>query len=201
MKQLLILMLMLSSVSVFAQTQRAEITGVEDFPVDMVTSFGSFECTAGGYPTGLFQCSEGSGIHIRALEGYTCLLTPDLEVIATTRFDLNANWDENYTGPVFGNWLFVLSDVCDKSVLEDPEDYFVGSYTGKRRLTMDGPNPVWVGKWKLDGWGVGIYNGVQFKSTNEYRMYTALPLPFELTGMGTGPEGQFEGVMIFHTED
>jgi hypothetical protein len=201
MKKLLNLMLVMVSVSVYAQTQRVQIDGVEDFPPDMMTSLGSFECTAGGYPTGLYECSEGSGIHFRNLEGYTCLLTPDMEVIATTWFDLNANWDEQYSGPVFGNWIVVLSDVCDKSVIQDPDDYFVGTYTGKRRLEMEGSDPVWIGEWKLDGWGIGIYNGVQFKSINEYRMYTPLPLPFELTGMGTGPEGVFAAEMIFHEED
>lgn len=201
MRQLLSLMLMLWSISVFAQTQRVELNGVEDFPPDMLTSLGSFECTGGGYPTGLYECSEGAGIHIRNFQGYTCLLTPDLEVIATAWADINANWDAQYTGPVYGNWMFVFSDVCDQSVVQDPEDYFAGTFTGKRRLDMAGPDPVWVGKWKLDGWGVGAYEGVQFKSENEYLMYTALPLPFELTGVGTGPEGQFEGVMIFHMED
>lgn len=201
MRQLLSLMLVLLSVPVFAQTQRIELNGVEDFPADMLTSLGSFECTGGGYPTGLYECSEGSGIHIRNLEGYTCLLTPESEVMATTWFDLNANWDEQYTGPVFGNWIVVLSDVCEKSVLQDPENYFVGTYTGKRRLEMEGLRPAWIGEWKLNGWGVGTYSDVQFKSNNEYHMYTALPLPFELTGMGTGPEGVFAGKMIFHVED
>jgi hypothetical protein len=201
MRQLLSLMLVLWSVSAFAQTQLIELNGVEDFPADMLTSLGSFECTGGGYPTGLFECSEGSGIHIRNLEGYTCLLTSELEVIGTTWFDLNANWDEQYTGPVFGNWIVVLSDVCARSVVQDPESYFVGTYTGKRRLEMEALGPVWIGEWKLDGWGVGIYSDVQFKSKNKYRMFTALPLPFELTGMGTGPEGVFAGKMIFHEED
>jgi hypothetical protein len=189
------------SVSVCAQTQRVKIDGVEDFPPDMLTSLGSFQCTAGGVPTDLYTCSEGSGIHIRNLEGYTCLLNPEMEVIGTTWFDLNANWDAQYTGPVFGNWIIVMGEVCDKSVLQDPDDYFVGTYTGKRRLTMEGSDPVWIGKWKLDGWGVGIYDGVQFKSKNDYVMYTALPLPFELTGMGTGPEGFFSAEMIFHDGD
>ncbi len=201
MKRLLGLMLVVVHVFAFAQTQRVEFVGVEDFPEYMVISPGTFECTGGGYKTGLFECSEGSGIHVRGLEGYTCLLTPELEVMATTKFELNVNWDAQYTGPVFGTWMVVLSEVCDPSVVEDPEDYFIGTYTGKRRFHMEGPDPVWTGEWKLDGWGVGIYDGVQFKSRNHYRMYTALPLPFEMTGMGTGPEGAFEGVMIFHAED
>jgi len=201
MKQLLSLMLLLWFVSAFAQTQRVELSGMEDFPVDMLTELGSFECTGGGYPTGLYECSEGSGIHIRNLEGYTCLLNPDLDVIATAWAQINANWDANYTGPVFGNWMVVFSDECDKSLLQDPDDYFAGTYTGKRRLQMDGPDPVWIGEWKLDGWGVGAHEGVQFKSKNEYIMYTALPLPFEVTGIGTGPEGQFNAVMIIHGED
>ena len=201
MRYLLGLMLALMSVSVYSQTQRVKIDGVEDFPPDMVTSLGSFECTKGGYPTGLYECSGDSGIHIRKLEGYTCLLTPDLEVMGTTWFELNTNWDAQYTGPVFGNWILVLSEECDKSVLQDPDDYFVGTFKGKRRLEMQGPDPVWTGEWKLDGWGVGTYSGVQFKSINEYLMYTALPLPFELTGMGTGPEGAFSAEMIVHDED
>jgi hypothetical protein len=57
-----------------------------------------------------------------------------------------------------------------------------------------------VGKWKLNGWGVGLYEGVQFKSINEYRLYTKLPLPYEWTGMGTGPEGTVSGVMILHDD-
>ncbi|MCW8926094.1 MAG: hypothetical protein OQJ84_07550 [Xanthomonadales bacterium] len=201
MKQLLVLMLALMSVTAYGQTQRTDFEGVEDFPPDMLLAMGSFECTHGGYPTGLYECSDDSGIHIRDLEAYTCLLTPEMEVMGTAWVNLNANWDAQYTGPVYGNWIVVFSEVCDPSVLENPDDYFAGTYTGKRRLVMEGSDPVWIGKWKLDGWGVGMYEGVQFKSRNTYEMYTALPLPFELTGIGTGPEGSFEAQLIIHGSD
>lgn len=201
MRQLLSLVLALMSFSAYAQTQREYFEGVEDFPPDMLLAMGSFECTGGGFPTGLYECSEGSGIHFRDLEAYTCLLTPEMEVMATAWVSFNANWDAQYTGPVFGNWIVVFGEVCNSSVLENPDDYFTGTYTGKRRREMDGADPVWLGKWKLDGWGVGIYEGVQFKSENTYEMYTGIPLPFEITGMGTGPEGAFEGQLIIHAED
>ena len=194
-----------------AKTEKTDVLWYEDFPPDMLIEIGSFTCTGGGEPMGLFVCSEGSGIHVRGMAGYTCLLDEAGAVIATTWFDFNANWDAAYTGPVHGEWKVFMGSECSKDVaLADHESFFAGTYSGKRTVapSADGvPLPLtWYGTWKLNGFGVGDYEGVQFKSVNEYETYNPFLFQYEFIepavwpGIQFEPEGTIYGTMILHED-
>lgn len=194
-----------------AKTEKTDVLWYEDFPPDMLIEAGAFYCTGGGEPVGLFACSEGSGIHVRGLEGYTCLQDEGGAVIATTWFSLNANWDEAYTGPVYGEWKVFMGGECSKAVaLADHDSYLSGTYSGKRTVAQSAPGVplelplTWYGTWKLNGFGVGAFDGVQFKSVNEYETYSPFLFQYEFIdpdvwpGIQFEPEGTIHGTMILH---
>ena len=203
--------LLLVSAGLQAKTEKSDVLWYEDFPPDMLIETGGFTCTRGGEPVGLFVCSEGSGIHLRGMQGYTCLLDEGGNVIATTWFSINANWDEAYTGPVHGEWKVFMGGECSKAVaLADHDSYFAGTYSGKRTVqpSADGvPLPLtWFGTWKLNGFGVGDFEGVQFKSTNDYETYSPILFQYEIIdplvwpGIQFEPEGTIYGTMIMHDD-
>ena len=186
MKYVTILLLLLISATTQAATEKVDLLWYEDFPqmeVDPDLSYFFFECTGGGVPIGPFACSDG-GIHIRGLQGYTCLLDENMEVIATTWFSLNANWDAEYAGPVYGEWKVFMGSECNMLIAFSPHDsYYAGTFTGKRRVgpSPDGiPTPMaWYGSWKLDGYGVGDFEGIQFKSVNDYVTFHPMIFDYE----------------------
>lgn len=204
------LILLIVSAAVQAQTGKVAVHWYEDFPVDMVADLGAFECTGGGVPVDLFTCvvgDEPGGIHIRGMEGYTCLMDENMEIVATTWFSINANWDASFTGPVHGEWKVIMGSECNKGVaLADHDSYFAGTYTGKRKF-VSSPGDImpyyWYGKWKLDGYGIGDFDGIQFKSVNEYVTYSPIMFQYEIfdpdnvIGIRDDPEGEISGLMIF----
>jgi len=204
-------MLLLFASGAQAKTEKMDVLWYEDFPPDMLIDAGSFTCTGGGEPVGLFACSAGSGIHLRGMTGYTCLLDGDGNVIATTWFSANANWDEAYTGPLFGEWKVFMGSECSKAVaLAEHESYFAGTFSGKRSVAPSAPGVplpmTWLGTWKLNGFGVGDFEGVQFKSVNEYVTYNPILFQYEFIdpevwlGIQFEPEGTIHGTMILHDD-
>jgi len=204
-------LLLLASAAVYADSVRIDVEWYEDFPPDMVLQLGAFKCTGGGVPLDLFTCSEGSGINIRGLEGYTCLLDPNGAIVATTWFSLNANWDAAYTGPVHGEWKVIPGSECGLAIaLADHDSYLAGTYSGKRSVMPSDegvPLPLtWFGTWKLNGFGVGDYEGIQFKSVNEYVTYSPILFQYEFIdpeiwpGIQSEPEGAILGTMIISGE-
>ena len=179
----LMMILLLVSAAAHAATEKTDLLWYEDFPqmqIDPDLSYLFFECTGGGVPVGPFACSEG-GIHLRGLQGWTCLLNENMEVIATTWFEMNANWDEQYTGPVYGQWKVFVDGECNMLNAFSPHDsYYVGTFSGKRQmqLTSEG-QPIWYGSWKLDGYGVGDLEGIQLKSVNDYITFHPMIFDYE----------------------
>ena len=215
----LAMLLLLVSATAQAATEKIDVTWYEDFPqmeMDPDMAYWFFECTGGGEPVGPFMCSEG-GIHLRGLQGWSCLMNEQMEVIATTWFRMNANWDAEYTGPVYGEWKVFMGSECSMEVAFSPhESYFVGTFTGKRRMDISSMGyPVWTGSWKLDGYGVGDFDGVQFKSVNDYVTYHPLVFDYESIPGYWGewcpgcelpvdpgdPEGTIHGRMIIEYDD
>ena len=212
--------LLLVSAAAQAATEKVEVTWYEDLPqieIDPDLSYFFFECTGGGVPVGPFACSEG-GIHLRGLPCYSCLLDENMEVIATTWFSLNANWDDEYTGPLYGEWKVFMGSECNMLVAFSPHDsYYAGTFTGKRRVALSPAGfPVWSGSWKLDGYGVGDFEGIQFKSVNDYVTYHPIVFDYEsipdywddwcpgceLPSVDTDdPEGTIHGTMIIEYDD
>ena len=123
-------------------------------------------------------------------------------------YDIAANWDSEYTGPVMGNWRI------EPVAFPDLNTYWEGTYTGKRELVPDPGLPPGLLKWvttlKLEGYGMGYLAGMQIKATEVIMTYgdafNRLPVPWELLPAelqaligGAGPEGQVDITII--TED
>lgn len=170
-------------------------------PGPNIINAGEFFCTGGGEPVGLFACSGGRGIHIRGTEMISFLANPDPRLEGIVWFDIAANWNSDYAGPVIGNWRI------------DPyahEGYWEGTYTGKRELVSDSMLPPGLLKWvttlRLEGYGMGDLAGMQIKATEVVTTYgdasNRLPVPWELLPeevqmlTGTGPEGMVEITII-----
>jgi hypothetical protein len=115
----------------------------------------------------------------------------------TTWYSVNANWDLDYTGPVGGDFIVVPSPTCDVAVLDDPESFWEGTWTGKRTVSCEDDVCTWVGHFKVVGKGHGgEIDGLQFRATEEFTTFTPLPVPWDvIPGFPyTGPEGIITGV-------
>jgi len=215
MKILFTLLACLFALSAPAQTTFEQFTTVDEWPafpgpggepMPNIINPGEFICTGGGEPTGLFECEGGNGIHIRGTEMLSCMHSSDphdTRLEGTMWFNINANWDVAYTGPVSGNWKLFKSPMCDPSVAYDPDNFWAGTYTGKRELVMDPVlGPTWISKLKVVGYGTGTLFGQNIKATEVITTYSPLPLPWELLPpalqavIGTGPEGLAEITII-----
>lgn len=203
MKILFTLLISLFVLTAQAQTTLEDFTAADDWPdlsaygpFGNIIEAGEFFCTGGGEPNpnpfAPFTCVGGNGIHIRGTQMVSCLTASDPydpRVEGFVWFDIAANWDVDYTGPVSGIWRIVPYPECDWSVLFNPniefDTYWEGTYTGKREFEF----PAWITTLKLVGYGMGELAGQKIKATEEITTYSPLPLPWELLGLGTGPEG------------
>jgi hypothetical protein len=224
MKILLTMLISLFALTAQAQTTFEHFTADDEWPtfegpggqpMPNIIFAGEFYCTGGGEPIVVpdapptFQCDGGKGIHIRNTEMISFMgnsQPPDPRLEGLVWFDLAANWDSDYTGPVIGNWR-----IEPFAYMEDPTTYWEGTYVGTRELVPDSSLPPGVQKWvttlKLVGYGMGSLDGQQVRATEAVTTYgTALdplPVPWELLpgwlqGMigGTGPEGLAEITII-----
>ena len=203
MKFLFTLLASLFAVSVQAQTVFEQFTADDEWPAMNIIYPGEFFCTGGGEPvldpSQPFTCEGGKGIHIRGTEMTSELQNSqpyDWRVEGIAWFELNANWDSNYTGPVMGSWR-----VYPYTHLDDPETYWEGMYTGKRELVDGTFPPLWITELKFTGIGFGDLEGQKMKATEVIKTYASpVPVPYELLpeelrlllGIGTGPEGMLD---------
>lgn len=206
MKILLTILISLFALSAQAQTTFEHFTAHDEWPA--LSEFGNiivpgdFYCTGGGEPIDLFACAGGKGIHIRSTQMISDLSSfnpVDPRIDGIVWFDIAANWDSDYTGPVIGNW-----SIDPFAYLEDPTTYWEGTYVGKREIVPDPTLPYGVQKWvttlKLEGYGMGALDGQQMKATEVITTFSQLPMPWELLGLDpAGPEGVAEITII--TED
>ena len=223
MKTLLTLLASALALTAQAQTTFEQFTAKDEWPTlgqpptPNIIFPGEFFCTGGGEPvispSGVptFLCAGGKGIHLRDTEmisfiGDSSPYDSRLEGLAW--YDIAANWDSEYTGPVMGNWRI------EPVAFPDLNTYWEGTYTGKRELVPDPGLPPGLLKWvttlKLEGYGVGDLAGMQIKATEVITTYgdafNRLPVPWELLPAelraligGAGPEGQVDITII--TED
>lgn len=213
MRIMLTLLASLFALSVQAQTTFEHLTVYDEWPAfgeapnlaPNIIVPGEFYCTGGGEPVGLFECTGGHGIHIRGTQMVSCSISDsaDWRLDGTVWYDIAANWDESYTGPVSGNWRIVPGDECDPSDLLDPQTYWEGTYTAKRELVLETGMPVkWITTLNLVGYGIGDLAGQKIKATEVITTFTAVPLPWELLPealtnvIGTGPEGVVDVTII-----
>jgi hypothetical protein len=181
------------------------LEGPDGNPAPNIIYPGEFFCTGGGESVGPFLCEGGKGIHIRGTEmisfvGNSQPYDPRVEGMAW--FDVNANWDSDYSGPVMGSWR-----IEPYAFINDPDTYWEGTYTGKRELLPDTMVPTWISKLKFVGYGVGELAGQKMKATEIITTYgSPVPVPYELLPeelqaiVGTGPEGVLEVTIITENE-
>jgi len=202
MKILFTLLAALFALTVQAQTTFEHFTAEDNWPVlgefGNIIEPGKFFCTGGGEPdpAAPFTCIGGNGIHIRGTQMVSCSTASepyDPRVEGFVWFDFAANWDLAHTGPVSGNWRIVPYPECDWSVLFNPnvefDTYWEGTYTGKREFVFGPELPKWITSLKLVGFGTGDLAGQKIKATEEITTYSPVPVPWELLGLGTDPEG------------
>lgn len=169
----------------------------DDWPIDHLLVPGDFACPGGEVyitPEGTPACDGGKGMHIRNTEMYSCVgnsQPSDDRLEGTMWFSINANFDQEYTGPIFGKFRMVPSVGCNTAHLVNPDVYWEGSWQGTRELVGIDP-PTWVGVFNVVGQGVGgELAGLQFRATEEIITFTPVPLAWDLLPIGvTGPEGQ-----------
>ncbi len=208
MKTLITLLLSLFALSVhaegnverfFADDEWPAFPGEDGMPAPNIIAPGEFFCTGGGVTVGPFLCEGGSGIVITGTEMMSCAVNArpydDGRVEGTIWFDITAIWNESYTGRVAGRWRIVPGP-CDVAALENPETYWEGTYTGRRRYQMGPILPTWITRLKLTGEGFGDLAGQSVVAREVIETYYIVPTPWELLPeevqqiIGTGPEGR-----------
>ena len=167
---------------------------------------GEFYCTGGGEadPDAPFACEGGNGIHIRDTQMVSCILEPetnDWRLEGTGWWDVAANWDSLYAGPVSGTWRIVPGECPDLDLVLNPATYWddiytywEGTYTGKREMTLDPDAPFgvkWIATLKFVGQGMGDLAGQKLTAEETITTFYSVPLPGEAFGI-TDPEGILE---------
>jgi hypothetical protein len=212
MKTLLALLISLIALTVQAETHIERFIAADEWPVFQqpdgqllpnIIAPGEFFCTGGGSPAPdrPFECDGGNGVVLRGTEMVSCLSNADPDddrpLAGIVWFDITAIWDSSYTGPVAGKWRIIPGE-CDPTnlaVLENPDTYWEGTYTGRRTYRMGHHLPTWITRLKLVGYGVGDLAGQEIKAREVVRTYYIVPTPWELLPaelqdlIGTGPEG------------
>ena len=195
---------------------RTAIVAMDDWRPDSGISMGRVFCPGGELLvdpfTGLPVCTPGSRTHIRDAVYYSCIQgstddgTPAPRFTGVMSGTMSVNWDAGYSGAVWGSWLLVPTDSCDRSVLEEPEVYWAGSWQGQRTAVCDGEGPcVWIGDLNFVGRGRGgDLEGLRFRGNELILTYTPFPLAYELLAAfglcqpgscPTGAEGVFTGTI------
>lgn len=197
-------MMIVGTVAV-AGVARLEIVGYDDWPADSTLDPGEMWC-AGSELTMANPvtpvCEQTGQLKSRDAMAYACVGASDTDGVPVPEFSgvavyvLNANFDATYSGPVWGTWLTVPADACDKELLAEPEVYWQGTFVGKRTRVCEGEQCMWVGNLKLVGRGHGgDLEGRRFKGTETVVTYSPAPLPYELMGICTPPACPPEGVV------
>lgn len=194
--------------------QSTAIIALDDWPLDAAISLGELNCPDGEVVvdplTGLSMCAPGSRTHLRnalyysCVQGFTAGGTPEPRFTGVMYGEMGVNWDAQYTGPVWGSWLLVPAETCDPAVLDDPENYWVGSWQGQRTAVCAAGPCLWIGNLRFVGRGRGELEGLQFRGTELILTYTPLPVSYELLPLlgicqpascPTGAEGHFTGTI------
>lgn len=146
-------------------------------------------------------CAATGRIHIRGASYAACTIAPaDSRLTGVAVGIVNANFDADYSGPVWGTWMIVPYVACDPlvpvdpSVFDDPPMYWKGTWHGWRANECMGGQCIWLGDLELIGKGYGgAIDGVHFKGNEAVTTFTPAPVPWELLppalGLPGGPEG------------
>ena len=164
----------------------------EKYDVEAVETFDPFGILTGSYigrfveegtvkcpghePVGnpnLPPCPEGSRTHIRAGVIETRVDSADDRVAGTMTVQLNANWNANFEGPLYGTFTILL----------DAGGAWAGTYEGQR--TFDSTLGVWKGTLHVNGIGFGgQVDGMKMMAEDELESLFPMPIAYigEITG-------------------
>ena len=116
-------------------------------------------------------CPIGSRTHIRDAVIVTRVFSDDPRVAGMMMVEMNANWDANFQGPIWGTF----------SILLDSEGIWVGTWQGLRVFE----NGEWAAELHVSGNGFGgLVDGM--KMTAEDRIAGIFPMPIAYEGVIEG---------------
>jgi hypothetical protein len=222
MRKLLVLCLatLLSVGVVVVPTSFAAEPGVTRTPVEGFDNWGwidyplspaAITCPGGElmvHPLFGPYCSDSTTgrLHFRDGAAWSCITTDDPRMTGVGLYTNNGNFDANSTGSAWGTWMIVPTEDCDKDgpypeeLVMAATSFWQGTWNGQRQIyNLNGFN-YWIGELKTVGEGVGgDLDGLHFKGTNRIKMYTPLPVPYELLppvlGLFDVPEGEIIGTI------
>lgn len=201
---------LLSVIAARAEVTRTEIVATDDWPADSFLDLGTLRCAGGEvvWLNAVTPTCPGSGrLRLRNALGYSCIHSASADGVFEPRFtgvaffSLSANFDDSHSGPVWGTWILVPSDNCDPQLLEDPDEFWEGTWQGKRAQVCIDDQCQWIGSLNYVGRGRGgSLAGQRFRGHETVVTFTPLPLPYELLGLCAPgapcpPEGQMVGTI------
>lgn len=169
--------LLAASASSVGQTSAADktfATGTETFdpfglfgpPVGTIISPGTVACP-GSQPTGnpMQPCPVGSRMHVRHFKVLSRVDSSDPRLSGWMTVDMNANFDEQATGPAWGTYSLAVNE----------GGTIDGTFEGVR--SFDGSQ--WVIPLHASGQGVGgVVDGLQLVLVDRILGYTPVPIAY-----------------------
>jgi hypothetical protein len=153
-------------------------------------------------------CSDSNTgrMHFRDGASWSCVTTNDPRMTGVGLYTSNGNFDANSTGSVWGTWMIVPTEDCDKDgpypeeLVMTATSFWDGTWNGQRqRYNVNGFN-VWISDLKLVSKGIGgDLDGLHFKGMELIETYTPSPIPNEflppVLGLFDEPEAVFMGTI------
>lgn len=204
-----VLALVLVSAAAAGDPRRTAIVAMDDWPADSIMDPGTLSCPGGEIvagPMGFPVCPASGRLHFRDTVAYACITATTAAGAPEPRFTgvlagtYHGNFDADYTGALWGTWILVPAEICQKSALDAPAESWVGTFTGQRSLICTAAGCQWFGAIRTIGHGRGgSLEGQHFKGSETIVTFTPMPLPYELLGAcppsGPCPEGHLTGTI------
>jgi hypothetical protein len=157
-----------SNKSTVSATERFDPFGLLGPPVGEILSPGTVRCP-GHEPTGdpLQPCPPGSRTHIRGFKIISRVDSSDPRLSGNMMVEINANWDADFTGPVWGTFSLAL----------DAGGTWDGTFAGRRVKEGD----HWILPLHVSGQGTGgIVDGMHLMVVD--RIFIPTPVPIAYIG-------------------
>ena len=150
-------------------------------------------------------CAESTTGRLNFRNGlaWSCMTSSDPRMTGVGLYTSNGNFDAKSSGSVWGTWMVVPTENCDKDGYY-PEDlvtnatiFWQGTWSGQRRFYSLDDLAIWIGQLKMVGKGVGgDLDGLHFNGTEWIKTYSPFPVPYEFLPLGLGLFDEAEGEFI-----
>jgi hypothetical protein len=195
-----------------AGVTRTEVNGEDNWGwKDNPLSLGTITCPGGelAYDSNQMPyCADSSTgrLHFRDAVFWSCMTSDDPRTTGVAMFTIQAEFDAEYSGPVWGTWKIVPTAGCDKDgfypeeLVNTATSFWRGIWNGKRLFYSEGGMGIWIGEFMIVGKGFGgDLEGLHFKGSELIQTYTPFPVPYEflppVLGLFDDPEGIFTGTI------